>query len=158
MVLDCSSLYGSTKWTNSVKINSFYYHQYHNQFLFKFSSWSVYYALVKKQFLEIVTVSLSFLCFHVKKALLYQIHIWTILTLQWHVPRYLIFHKFVSKFNLHKWLFNIINFYPRPVLACGYCRYLRLCLCVRVSVCVCVKHGLVRTITHQSFELESPNV
>ena len=33
-----------------------------------------------------------------------------------------------------------------------------VCLCVRVSVCVCVNHGLVRTITHHSFKLESPNL
>ena len=30
-----------------------------------------------------------------------------------------------------------------------------VCLCVRVSMCVCVNHGLVRTITHHSFKLES---
>ena len=51
-------------------------------------------------------------------------------------------------------------FYPRPVLAFGYCHRLRLCVrpCVRVSVCVCINHLLVRTITHQPFTLESPNL
>ena len=33
-----------------------------------------------------------------------------------------------------------------------------VCLCVRVSVRVCINHGLVRTITHHSFKLESPNL
>ena len=28
-------------------------------------------------------------------------------------------------------------FYPRPVLAFGYCHRLRLCVCVSVCVCVC---------------------
>ena len=41
-------------------------------------------------------------------------------------------------------------FYPRPVLAFGYCR----CLCV----CLSVNHQLVRAITHQPFKLESPNL
>ena len=40
-------------------------------------------------------------------------------------------------------------FYPRPVLAFGYCHRLRLC--------VCINHLLVRTIT-QPFTLESPNL
>ena len=45
-------------------------------------------------------------------------------------------------------------------MAFGYCHHLRLCvcLCVRVSVCVCINHLLVRTITHQPFTLESPNL
>ena len=46
-------------------------------------------------------------------------------------------------------------FYPRPVLAFGYCHRLRLWVCV--SVCVCVNHELVHTITHHSFKLGSPN-
>ena len=29
-------------------------------------------------------------------------------------------------------------FYARPVLAIGYCRCLRLCVCVRVCVSMCV--------------------
>ena len=32
------------------------------------------------------------------------------------------------------------DFYPRPVLAFGYCQRLRLCVCV--SVCVCVSQSL----------------
>ena len=31
-------------------------------------------------------------------------------------------------------------------------------VCVSVSVCVCINHLLVRTITHQPFKLESPNL
>ena len=31
-------------------------------------------------------------------------------------------------------------------------------LSLPVSVCVCINHGLVRTITHHSFKLESPNL
>ena len=53
-----------------------------------------------------------------------------------------------------------IHFYPRPVLAFGYCNRpcLCICQCVCVSVCVCINHLLVRTITHQPFKLESPNL
>ena len=46
------------------------------------------------------------------------------------------------------------NFYPRPVLAFGYCRCLRVCVCV----CLSVNHHLVRAVTHQPFKLESPNL
>ena len=42
------------------------------------------------------------------------------------------------------------HFYPRPVLASGYCR----CLCL----CVCINHLLVRTITRHLFKLGSPNL
>ena len=45
-------------------------------------------------------------------------------------------------------------FYPRPVLAFGYCRCLRVCVCVRVSV----SHEFIRAITHQPFKLGSPNL
>ena len=45
-------------------------------------------------------------------------------------------------------------FYPRPVLAFGYCRCLRVCVCV----CLSVNHELVRTITRQPFQLGSPNL
>ena len=48
------------------------------------------------------------------------------------------------------------HFYPRPVLVFGYCRCLRLSVCV--SVCVCGNHMLVRAITHHPFELGSPNL
>ena len=53
-----------------------------------------------------------------------------------------------------------IHFYPRPVLDFGYCNRpcLCICQCVCVSVCVCINHLLVRTITHQPFKLESPNL
>ena len=47
-------------------------------------------------------------------------------------------------------------FDPRPFLAFGYCRCLRLSVCV--SVCVCGIHMLVRTITHHPFERGSPNL
>ena len=60
--------------------------------------------------------------------------------------------------SLAKKVYERINFvphfYPRPVLAFGYCH--RPCLCV--CQCVCVNHLLVRTITHQPFKLESPNL
>ena len=43
------------------------------------------------------------------------------------------------------------DFYPRPVLAFGYCR------CLRLSVRPCVNHLLVRAITQDLFKLWSPN-
>ena len=46
------------------------------------------------------------------------------------------------------------HFYPRPVLAFGYCR----CLCVCPSVCVSINPELVRAITHHTFKLEPPNL
>ena len=51
-------------------------------------------------------------------------------------------------------------FYPRPVLAFGYCHRLRLCVCLSVCVCVslCVNHLLVRAITRDPFKLGSPNM
>ena len=49
-----------------------------------------------------------------------------------------------------------VNFYPRPVLAFGYCRCLRLSVCVCVRPCV--NHELVRAITCHPFKLESPNL
>ena len=48
----------------------------------------------------------------------------------------------------------VSHFYPRPVLAFGYCRCLRVCVCV----CLSVNHQLVRAITHQPFKLEPPNL
>ena len=50
------------------------------------------------------------------------------------------------------------DFYPRPVLAFGYCRCLHLCVCVCLSVCLCVNREFVRTITGHPFKLESPNL
>ena len=51
---------------------------------------------------------------------------------------------------------SFMHFYPRPVLAFGYCRCLRLSVCV--SVRPCVNHELVRAITCHPFKLESPNL
>ena len=45
-----------------------------------------------------------------------------------------------------------MGFYPRPVLAFGYCRCQRLC------VSLCVNHLLVRAITRDPFKLGSPNL
>ena len=54
---------------------------------------------------------------------------------------------------------RIVGFcYPRPVFTFWYCRCLRLCVCVFMCPCVCINHGHVRTITHHSFKLESPNL
>ena len=64
-------------------------------------------------------------------------------------------------FILGIWTFgDAYHFYPRPVLAFGYCRCLRLsfCVSVRPSVCLCGKHLLVRAITHHPFKLGSPNL
>ena len=58
--------------------------------------------------------------------------------------------NFLSK---HK---NVFAFYLRAVLASGYCRRLRLCVCVCVRPCV--NHELVRGITHHLFQLGSPNL
>ena len=48
------------------------------------------------------------------------------------------------------------QFWPSGIVVACVC--VSVCPCVRVSVCVCVNHGLVRTITHHSFKLESPNL
>ena len=37
--------------------------------------------------------------------------------------------------NIFSYASQQSNFYPRPVLAFGYCRCLRLCVCVCLSVC-----------------------
>ena len=52
------------------------------------------------------------------------------------------------------------GFYPRPVLAFGYCHRLRLCVCGSVCVCVslCANHLLVRAITQDPFKLGSTNL
>ena len=50
----------------------------------------------------------------------------------------------------------LCDFFPRPVLAFGYCRCLRLSVCP--SVRPCVNHELVRAITHHPFKLGSPNL
>ena len=43
-------------------------------------------------------------------------------------------------------------YYTRPVLASGYCR------CLRLSVCVCDNHVLVLVLTHHPIKLGSPNL
>ena len=53
------------------------------------------------------------------------------------------------------WLYCVFFFYPRPVLAFGYCRWLRLSVCP--SVRVCGNYLLVRAITHHPFKLGPPN-
>ena len=50
----------------------------------------------------------------------------------------------------------VMLFYPKPVLAFGYCRRLRLSVCP--SVRVCVNHLLVREITRDPFKVGSPNL
>ena len=57
-------------------------------------------------------------------------------------------------------IYSAPSYYPRPVLAFGYYRCLRLSVCVFVhpSICVCGKHLLVRAITHHPFKLRSPNL
>ena len=74
----------------------------------------------------------------------------------WMRYTFLCFHK---KFQ-ERLLLILIHFYPRPVLAFGYCHRpcLCICQCVCVYVCVCINHLLVRTITHQPFKLKSPNL
>ena len=52
----------------------------------------------------------------------------------------------------------LYRFYPRPVLAFGYCRCLRLSVSVRPSVRVCGNHVLVRAMTHHQFKLGSTNL
>ena len=52
----------------------------------------------------------------------------------------------------------ILGFYPRPVLAFGYCHRLRLCVPVCVCVSLCVNHLLVCAIIRDPFKLGSPNL
>ena len=56
--------------------------------------------------------------------------------------------------------FKCFFFYPRPVLAFGYCHRLRLCVCVCLCVCVslCVNHLLIHAITRDTFKLGSPDL
>ena len=71
-----------------------------------------------------------------------------------------LYWKFNVKFDslLHKSHHKAgkYHFYPRPVLAFGYCRCLRLSVCP--SVRVCGNHLLVRAITRHPFKLGSPNL
>ena len=62
----------------------------------------------------------------------------------------------LKKFEIISSCLNFNHFYPRPVLAFGYCHCLRLCVCV--SVCLCVNQLLVRAITRDPFKLGSPNL
>ena len=51
------------------------------------------------------------------------------------------------------WLFFTRGqFWPSGIVVACVC--VSVCSCVRV----CINHGLVRTITHHSFKLESPNL
>ena len=61
-------------------------------------------------------------------------------------------HQTLNFFGKHAILGQV--FYPRPVLAFGYCRCLHVCVCV----CLSVNHQLVRVVTHQPFKLEPPNL
>ena len=45
--------------------------------------------------------------------------------------------RIISYLVLYTRLFVKFSFYPRPVLAFGYCRCLRLCVCVSVCLSVC---------------------
>ena len=54
--------------------------------------------------------------------------------------------------DFRRWPFY---FYPRPVLASGHCRCLRLS--VSVSIHLCGNHEFVCAITHHPFKLESTN-
>ena len=54
--------------------------------------------------------------------------------------------------NKLQWVNTFLYFYPRPILAFGYCR------CLHLSVCMCGNHNVVRTITHHPFKLGSPNL
>ena len=51
-------------------------------------------------------------------------------------------------------MINVQFYYPRPVLAFGYCRCLHLSMCP----CVSINHLLVCEITRDSFKLGSPNL
>ena len=51
---------------------------------------------------------------------------------------FIIVQQFEQKHSFATMLFGVIflaNFYPRPVLAFGYCHRLRLCVCPCVCVC-----------------------
>ena len=63
-----------------------------------------------------------------------------------------IYIKRNEKTNVRRLIAFYCFYYPRPDLAFGYCRWLRL------SVCVCGNHLLVRAIICYPFKLESPNL
>ena len=63
-----------------------------------------------------------------------------------------------THFPLDDWE-NISAFYPRPVLAFGYCHRLRLCVCVRVWVCQSVCQSLACPRDNSGpLKLGSPNL
>ena len=69
----------------------------------------------------------------------------------------------IFNFSLSYWViihhFRFITrgeFWPPGIVVACVC--VSVCPCVRVSVCVCINHGLVRTITHHTFKLETPNL
>ena len=51
----------------------------------------------------------------------------------------------LTLFGMFFYCWNYVTFYPRSILAFGFCRSLRLCVCVCLSVCI--NHKLVNTIT-----------
>ena len=58
---------------------------------------------------------------------------WKYSSLPWTQFSPIWFHWF---FNEQSWLFSYFSFYPRPVLAFGYCRCLRLSVCVSVRASI----------------------
>ena len=52
----------------------------------------------------------------------------------WYLPDESHFQMYFPEWKLRHFDSNFTDFYPRPVLAFGYCRCLRVCVCVRVSV------------------------
>ena len=53
---------------------------------------------------------------------------------------------------------NLLHYYPRPVLAFGFCHRLRVCVCLCVCVSLYVNHLLAHTITRDPFKLGLPNL
>ena len=78
--------------------------------------------------------------------------LWILSLTQWCLHMY---HQRWHNYNVVE-VICIHHFYPRPVLAFGYCRCLHVCVCV--CVCVSVNHEFVGAITHQPFKLGSPNL
>ena len=62
----------------------------------------------------------------------------------WNHGEVLLFLLTFIIFSIPTYLIKVYSFYPRPVLASGYCRYMRLSLCVCVRVCmrVCARQPL----------------
>ena len=51
--------------------------------------------------------------------------------------------EYILNYDIYSWILSREGFYPRPVMAFGYCHRLRLSVCVRVDVCVCVRQSSV---------------